>query len=143
MRVSANESREQAPRTSKRTILLVEDNKINQKLGAKMLKMLKYDVLLAEDGQEAVDIVMKYSRTIDAILMDQSMPRKDGITATREIRGLEAVGRLVGRQTIIAVTAAAGPEAQAQFLEAGTDIFLSKPLSLAKLEQTLSVCFGG
>jgi CheY-like chemotaxis protein len=108
-----------------------------------MLKMLKYDVLLAEDGQEAVDIVMKYSRTIDAILMDQSMPRKDGITATREIRGLEAVGRLVGRQTIIAVTAAAGPEAQAQFLEAGTDIFLSKPLSLAKLEQTLSVCFGG
>jgi CheY-like chemotaxis protein len=103
-----------------------------------MLTTIKYDVLLAEDGQEAVDSVMKHSQAIDVILMDQSMPRKDGITATREIRALEAAGRLANRQIIIAVAAAAGPEAQEQFLEAGTDMFLSKPLSLVKLEQTLS-----
>lgn len=108
-----------------------------------MLTMLKYDVLLAEDGQEAVDIVREHADTIDAILMDQSMPRKDGITATREIRALEAAGLLRHRQTIIAVTAAAGPEAQAQFLDAGTDVFLPKPLSLAKLDQTLSQYFNG
>ncbi len=108
-----------------------------------MLRTLNYDVLLAEDGQEAIDIVMEHALTIDAILMDQSMPRKDGITATREIRGLEAVGFLCKRQIIIAVTAAAGPEAQAQFLDAGTDMFLPKPLSLAKLEQTLSHYFNG
>jgi CheY-like chemotaxis protein len=106
-----------------------------------MLTMLNYDVLLAEDGQEAIEIVMEHAQTIDAILMDQSMPRKDGITATREIRGLEAAGFLCKRQIIIAVTAAAGPEAHAQFLEAGIDMFLSKPLSLAKLEQTLSHYF--
>jgi CheY-like chemotaxis protein len=116
---------------------------VNQKLGTKMLTMLNYDVLLAEDGQEAIDIVMEHAQIIDAILMDQSMPRKDGITATREIRWLEAAGLLSKRQTIIAVTAAAGPEAHAQFLEAGTDMFLSKPLSLAKLEQTLSHYFKG
>ena len=103
-----------------------------------MLTTLKYDVLLAEDGQEAIDIVMEHSQAIDVILMDQSMPRKDGITATREIRAFEAAGRLANRQIIIAVTAAAGPEAQTQFLEAGTDMFLSKPLSLVKLEQTLA-----
>jgi CheY-like chemotaxis protein len=108
-----------------------------------MLTMLKYDVLLAEDGQEAIDIVKEHADTIDAILMDQSMPRKDGITATREIRALEVAGILRNRQTIIAVTAAAGPEAQAQFLDAGTDVFLPKPLSLAKLEQTLSQFFNG
>lgn len=108
-----------------------------------MLTMLKYDVLLAEDGEEAVDIVKEHNSTIDAILMDQSMPRKDGITTTKEIRELEAAGFLGRRQTIIAVTAAAGAEAQDQFLEAGTDIFLSKPLSMAKLAQTLSHYFSG
>lgn len=108
-----------------------------------MLTLLNYDVLLAEDGQEAIDIVTEHAQTIDAILMDQSMPRKDGITATREIRALEATGRICKRQTIIAVTAAAGPEAHKLFLEAGTDMFLSKPLSFAKLEQSLSHYLGG
>jgi CheY-like chemotaxis protein len=106
-----------------------------------MLTMINYDVLLAEDGQEAIDVIMEHGQTIDAILMDQSMPRKDGITATREIRELEAAGIITRRQIIIAVTAAVGPEAREQFLEAGTDMFLSKPLSLAKLEQTLSHFF--
>jgi CheY-like chemotaxis protein len=106
-----------------------------------MLTMLNYDVLLAEDGQEAINIVMEHAQSIDAIIMDQSMPRKDGITATREIRQLEAAGILCKKQTIIAVTAAAGPEAAEQFLEAGTDMFLSKPLSLVKLEQALSHYF--
>lgn len=108
-----------------------------------MLTMLNYDVLLAEDGQEAIDVVKEHAEIIDAVLMDHSMPRKDGITATREIRALEAAGTLRRRQNIIAVTAAAGPEAQAQFSDAGTDVFLSKPLSLAKLEQTLSQLFDG
>jgi len=103
-----------------------------------MLTLLNYDVLLAEDGQEAVDIVIEHAQTIDAILMDQSMPRKDGITATREIRALEAAGVICKRQTIIAVTAAAGPESHKLFLEAGADMFLSKPLSFAKLDQSLS-----
>lgn len=108
-----------------------------------MLKMLHYDILLAEDGQEAIDMVIEHGENIDAILMDHSMPRKDGITATREIRALEASGVVARRQNIIAVTAVAGPEAHSLFAEVGADLFLAKPLSLAKLEQSLLLYFAG
>jgi CheY-like chemotaxis protein len=107
-----------------------------------MLRVLNCDVLLAEDGQEAVDIVKEYDLSIDAILVDQSMPKKDGITATKEILALEASGIVRKVHTIIAVTAVVGPEAREQFLKAGIDMFLSKPLSLIKLEQTMSRYFG-
>jgi CheY-like chemotaxis protein len=120
---------------------LLTSLQVNQKLGVKMLTMLNYDTLLAENGQEAVDIVKEHAQTIDAILMDQSMPIKDGISATIEIREMEAVGILCKRQIIIACTAAAGPEANSVFAKAGTDMFLSKPFTLVKLEQALSHYF--
>lgn len=103
-----------------------------------MLTSLGYQVLLADDGQEAIEQIIRHDSTIDAILMDQSMPRKDGITATREIRALEEAGRLSRRRPIIAVTAVVSAEAQALFTSAGTDDFLAKPMSLNKLEQTLA-----
>lgn len=119
------------------TVLLVEDNKINQKLGVKMLKTLGYQVITADDGQEAIDRMLEHDQTIDAVLMDQSMPVKDGLTATREIRAMEEDGTLSRRRPIIAVTAVVGPEAQGMCRDAGTDDFLPKPLSLAKLGQSL------
>ena len=70
--------------------------------------------------------------------MDQSMPRKDGVTATKEIRAMEAAGILSRRRPIIAVTAAVNNEARALFKAAGADDFLPKPLSLAKLEEVLA-----
>lgn len=103
-----------------------------------MLASLKYEVLLAEDGEQAIEQIIKHDALIDAILMDQSMPQKDGVTATREIRALEAAGTLSRRRPIIAVTAAVNAQAQALFRSAGTDDFLSKPLSLDTLEQTLA-----
>ena len=129
---------QKVPTAKSLTILLVEDNKINQKLGARMLKTLGYDVMIAEDGQDGIEKVVEYDHTIDAILMDQSMPRKDGLTATREIRDMEAAGMLSRRRPIIAVTAVVSSEAQSLCMEAGTDDFLPKPLSLARLEQTLA-----
>ena len=119
------------------TILLVEDNKINQKLGVKMLKTLGYQVITADDGQDAIERIIEHDKVIDAVLMDQSMPRKDGLIATREIRAMEEDGTLSRRRPIIAVTAVVGPEAQAMCRDAGTDDFLPKPLSLAKLGQSL------
>ena len=104
-----------------------------------MLMALKYQVLLADNGEEAIEQIMRYDVTIDAILMDQSMPVKDGITATKEIRAMEAAGTLSRRRPIIAVTAVASAQAQALFRAAGAEDFLTKPLSLSKLEQTLAV----
>ena len=75
--------------------------------------------------------------------MDQSMPRKDGLTATKEIREMEENGtlngpaRLKSRRPIIAVTAVVGPKVEAMCKEAGTDAFLAKPLSLGRLKETL------
>ncbi|RDW91298.1 hypothetical protein BP5796_02463 [Coleophoma crateriformis] len=111
---------------------------INQKLGNRMLTSLGYTVLLASDGDEAVAKTMQHDSVIDMILMDQSMPIKDGITATREIRALEASGELLRRHPIVAVTAVVDTDSRAQFKDAGADDFLAKPLSLGKLEQTLA-----
>ncbi|KAH7083596.1 PAS/PAC sensor hybrid histidine kinase [Paraphoma chrysanthemicola] len=124
-----------------KTILLVEDNKVNQRLGLKMLKTLGYEVIIANDGQEAVDLVIEHANDIDAILMDQSMPVKDGLTATREIREIEADGKLPQQRgrpmPIIAVTAVVGTHAESMCRQAGADDFLPKPLSLSMLRQTL------
>lgn len=104
-----------------------------------MLTTLGYDVITAEDGCEALEQLRLHDATVDAILMDQSMPRKDGVTATREIRELEAAGTLLRHRPIIAVTAVVSTEAQALFKDAGADDFLAKPLSLKKLETTLAM----
>ena len=104
-----------------------------------MLTALKYKVLLANDGGEAIEQIMKHDATIDAILMDQSMPVKDGITATKEIRALETAGTLTRRRPIVAVTAVVSTQAQALFKAAGADDFLTKPLSLSNLEKTLAL----
>ncbi|KIW07407.1 uncharacterized protein PV09_02250 [Verruconis gallopava] len=122
------------------TVLLVEDNLINQKLGVRMLSSLSFDVRTALDGQEAIDILIHDNEAMKValVLMDQSMPKKDGVTATREIRDLEAKGKIKMRRPIIAVTAVVNSESQAVFKEAGADDFLAKPLSLEKLKETLT-----
>ncbi|KAK5948825.1 hypothetical protein OHC33_010076 [Knufia fluminis] len=143
--ITAPGSEELAP-----TIMLVEDNKINQKLGVKMLRKLGYNVVVADDGQEAIDLLIEQDESIDLILMDQSMPRKDGLEATREIREMEEHGKLKGsrslrgtrregRRIIIAVTAVVGPAHEAMCKTVGTDAFLPKPLSLVRLKEVLAV----
>lgn len=96
-------------------------------------------MLTADDGENAIEQILNHDATIDAILMDQSMPRKDGVTATKEIRAMEAQGTLSRRRAIIALTAVVSAEAQALFKAAGADDFLTKPLSLNQLQQTLAV----
>ncbi|KAI4266159.1 MAG: hypothetical protein L6R38_008916 [Xanthoria sp. 2 TBL-2021] len=129
---------QEAPYVKRGVVLLVEDNPINQKLGRKMLSALHYDVISAEDGVEGIEKLFEHDAEIDIILMDQSMPRKDGVATTQEIRELEASSQLSRRRPIIAVTAAVNARAQVHFKEAGADDFLAKPLSMAQLEETLA-----
>ncbi|KAK5065226.1 hypothetical protein LTR84_001064 [Exophiala bonariae] len=125
------------------TVLLVEDNKINQRLGVKMLRMLGHNSIVADDGQDAIDKLVEHSQDIALILMDLSMPRMDGITATKRIREMEQSGLLPRtRCPIVMVTAEVGPDAQALCMSAGTDAFVPKPLALSKLENTLKKFLG-
>ena len=103
-----------------------------------MLQSLGYQVIIAEDGVLAIEQILKHDADVDAILMDQSMPRKDGLTATRQIRDMEKDGTLSRTRPIIAVSAVVSSEAQSLFRLAGANDFLAKPLSLGRLEQSLS-----
>jgi CheY-like chemotaxis protein len=115
-----------APTNSERrlSLLLVEDNAVNQKLGLRMLENMGHSVTLAVNGQQAVKFAQ--SATFDLIIMDIQMPVLSGIDATHAIREWEK-GR--GRRTpIIAMTAHAMTGDAEKFLAAGMDGYISKPV---------------
>jgi PAS domain S-box-containing protein len=107
------------------TVLLVEDNKMNQLVGSKVLNKLGYQFDVANHGGEAVSAVR--ARRYDAILMDCQMPEMDGFEATAQIRRLEGRER---RTPIIAMTAAAMDGDRETCLAAGMDDYITKPVRL-------------
>jgi signal transduction histidine kinase/CheY-like chemotaxis protein len=119
--------------TQKRgVILLAEDNRINQKVLVPMLGRLGFDVEIAENGRDAVEMLGK--RRFDLVLMDCQMPVMDGNEATRIIRQRE---NGAGRTPIIALTASALPEDRGKSLDAGMDDYLTKPIHRAELTKVL------
>jgi CheY-like chemotaxis protein len=116
------------------SLLLVEDNAVNQKVIGTMLGKLGCRFQSAVNGQEAVE---HYSANLyDLVVMDCQMPVMDGYEATRRIRELE---RESGRRTpILAMTANAMKGAREECLEAGMDDYLTKPLSLDALSKVLA-----
>ena len=113
-------------------VLLVEDNEFNRLAAAGILENAGLDVLIAGDGEEAVNLVAVDQ--VDIILMDIQMPVMDGIDATRRIR------QIIGCETlpIIAMTAHVTQEEQAKMLAAGMDAHVAKPVDLQKLFVTLN-----
>lgn len=107
-------------------ILLVENEMINQMVATEMLESIGCTVTLAENGQEAIDLLMG-DKSYDIILMDCMMPIMDGFEATVEIRNLEESVTLA-KQTIIAMTANAMAGERDKCLEVGMDDYLSKPV---------------
>ncbi|MDA0831794.1 MAG: response regulator [Planctomycetota bacterium] len=114
-------------------ILLAEDGKTNQRLAVGLLSKWGHEVIVAENGEEAV--AQFQADTFDLILMDVQMPVLDGIGATCRIRELE---RNTNRHTpIIALTARAMKGDREMCLMAGMDGYLSKPLRSAELSDIL------
>lgn len=111
------------------SVLLAEDNPVNQEVAKAMLSRLGLDTIVAHDGKQAVDLIR--DNQYDIILMDCQMPVMDGFEATAQIR------QQLNKIPIIALTANATEDDRTQCLNAGMDDFLSKPYSLDQLQQKI------
>ena len=116
-------------------ILLAEDNLINQKVALSMLKHLGYRADLAINGLDVLAALER--KQYDVILMDIQMPDMDGLEATRCIRKQK---RLEKQPCIVAMTAYALEGDREEFLNAGMNDYLSKPIQIEKLKLALEKC---
>jgi PAS domain S-box-containing protein len=114
------------------SILLAEDNLVNQRVAVAVMKKLGIKPDLAVNGLEALKSFQ--DKPYDLILMDCQMPEMDGFQATREIRALEPLGQ---RTPIIAMTANAMQGDRERCLEAGMDDYLAKPVAILDLKTAL------
>jgi CheY-like chemotaxis protein/HPt (histidine-containing phosphotransfer) domain-containing protein len=114
---------------------LVEDNEINRRIGADIVRMIGCQVETAENGIEALDALQK-SR-FDLVVMDCQMPVMDGFQATREIRS-GAAGAGVSGIPIIAMTAHAMDEDRNACIRAGMNDHLSKPFTIDAIRSIIT-----
>ncbi len=117
-------------------ILLVEDNEMNRDMLSRRLKRRGYDVLIAVDGVEGLEITN--SQIPDLILMDMSLPIMDGWEATRNIKAHPATKSI----PVIALTAHAMSGDRQKALEAGCDDYDTKPIDLSRLLAKIEAFLG-
>jgi CheY-like chemotaxis protein len=111
-------------------VLAAEDNAVNQLVLKTLLHQMGVDPTVVENGQQALDAWA--GGDWDVILMDIQMPVMDGLTATAQIRAREAAeGR--ARTPIVALTANAMAHQVAEYLQAGMDGFVAKPIEAGRL----------
>jgi CheY-like chemotaxis protein len=108
-------------------ILLVEDNEMNRDMLLRRLERRGYQVTIATDGQQAIDLVA--SEKPDLVLMDMSLPVIDGWEATRRLKASEATRPI----PIIALTAHAMAEDERKAREVGCEDYDTKPVDLQRL----------
>ena len=113
-------------------ILLVEDNELNRDMLSRRLKRRDYDVEMAVDGQEGVDLTR--SLMPDLVLMDMSLPIIDGWTATGILKRDPSTSHI----PIIALTAHAMEGERQKCLEAGCDDFDTKPIEFKRLLEKIN-----
>ena len=121
-------------------VLVVDDNKVNLKVAVKLLEKFNIKAEISPGGEDCLERISK-GRKYDLIFMDHMMPIMDGIEATQRIRQGEESGKYRindnGRVPIIALTANAIHGVREQFIEAGMDDFLPKPIGLSEMEEML------
>lgn len=117
-------------------ILLVEDNEMNRDMLSRRLIRSGYEVVIAVDGKQGVD--MAASERPDLILMDMSLPVIDGWEATRQIKAKDATRRI----PVIALTAHAMAGDRDKALEMGCDDYDTKPVEMARLLGKMAALLG-
>ena len=118
------------------SILLAEDNLVNQKLAVTLLNKQGHEVQVAVNGRQAVDLFA--TQHFDLIIMDVQMPKMDGFEATAEIRRREKDTGL--HIPIIAMTANAMAGDREHCLDAGMDGYVSKPIRVDELLAAIAEC---
>ena len=118
-------------------ILLVEDNEMNRDMLSRRLERKGYEVVIAVDGQQAIDLAV--AGKPDLILMDMSLPVLDGWEATRQLKA----GGQTKEIPIIALTAHAMPEDERRAREAGCNDYDTKPIELVRLLEKIESLLGG
>jgi two-component system, cell cycle response regulator DivK len=108
-------------------ILLVEDNEMNRDMLSRRLERKGYQILIAVDGGEGLDLAR--AETPDLILMDMGLPVVDGWEATRRLKAAPETQKI----PVIALTAHAMRGDQEKALEAGCDDYDTKPVDLPRL----------
>ncbi|WP_117236352.1 response regulator [Vibrio maerlii] len=121
----------QVPSDSASKILLVEDNRVNQKVASVLLNKAGFNLDIADNGLEALNL-MKQHNQYDIILMDCMMPVMDGFEASRSIRDFEQQNTL-DRTPIIALTASVIDDDIKLCFDSGMDAYVSKPIKKQKL----------
>jgi PAS domain S-box-containing protein len=118
-------------------VLLVEDHPLNQQLACELLRRAGVEVVLAQDGREAL-AKLASEPPFDGVLMDCQMPVMDGYTATQELRKNPAWQRL----PVIAMTASALAEDRERALASGMNAHLTKPIHVETMLRTLADWIG-
>ena len=132
---SVNENNQLTYDFSPFTVLLVEDNEVNQQLAVELLKDTGVSITVVNNGVEAVTAVTEGNAVFDLILMDIQMPVMDGYDATRLIRENGRFANL----PIIAMTAHAMKEEQNRITQAGMDMHITKPIDVRVLLQVMDL----
>jgi two-component system sensor histidine kinase RpfC len=107
-----------------KNILVVDDDSISRFIHRKIFEKAGYAVEDVKDGQEAIDKVVAQPNHYDLILIDYNMPNKNGVEATKEIRGLKNSKK---RLSIVGITS--NPEMKNRCLGSEMDDVISKPVS--------------
>ena len=119
------------------SLLIVEDNIINQKVLSNILKTSGIKINIANNGREAVDMVTNSQNKFDLVLMDINMPVMDGYTATQMIRSKNMFDTL----PIVAFSALVSDNETEKILNSGMNAFLRKPLEIGKLYTVFKMFF--
>ena len=112
----------------KRLFLVVEDFEDSRFMMRRLLEMAGYRVVEASDGEEAVKLALQ--ERPELIVMDLSLPKLDGLAATRRIRRQRGFGRV----PIVAVSAHDSPESRSEALAAGCNEYVTKPIDFDQLK---------
>lgn len=136
---NATPAREPQSRLRGASVLLVEDNEINQQIARELLGGAGIQVVVAGNGKEALDRLINGDRKYDLILMDIQMPEMDELEATRQIRKIKAFASI----PIIAMTAHALVEERQKAIEAGMNDHVSKPIDPDAMFATINRFYDG